>query len=271
MGMPNVERDDQDTEHHEYLETPLTPRCGWCGQPLLGQRAGAKYCDRAHKNSARRTRKARNEQVATLRDKHPLPVDADASLLELHKRAGGPPKDWRDDPRSFSDYGELPDDFEIAAQIDTESVYEDERDAQFHAMAQVDAAEQTPRRNWFGLKRQYSRNPGVELPEIAQERIDRYADEQAAIKDRLRGGTGQPQDRFNPDITKNVVADKGRASRQQNKVFTTADPRPQSQREAYNFEEAEQLNGSFYRQARGGGQRAQYSDYAWNLEDAFRF
>ena len=51
----------------------------------------------------------------------------------------------------------------------------------------------------------YSRNPGVELADITEERAERYRAQQKAVKARLRAAPGQVEDRFNP-VTDPAVA-----------------------------------------------------------------
>jgi hypothetical protein len=255
--------------------------CEYCGRPLPSDaRRNQRFCGKTHKRQARRQAKHREELHASLVARSPH--FADASLTEPHARPGKP--DWRDDPRNFSDFGEIPGDL-LAAELDAEDengihygnvepepewVQQDKR---FHSMLQDDAARRTPRRTprapWFDLKRFYNRNPGVEKADITQERADRYKSEQAAIQARLRNSKGQPQDRFN-DVTKDVVAIRSARSRRLNRVFATADPRPMSQRQEFSFE-AEQTTWDAYRGGRAPGQRGRYSDYAWNMGDGFRF
>lgn len=75
---------DEDQEHDE---APLTPRCGYCGTPMFGQRKGAIYCDRRCKELAREKRKRDQARVTELRQKYPV---ADLSLQELYARATPP-------------------------------------------------------------------------------------------------------------------------------------------------------------------------------------
>jgi hypothetical protein len=61
-------------EADDYDEAPLTPRCEYCGRPMLGQRKGAMYCGRRCKELAYAKRRRERERVTELRTKYP---DAD--------------------------------------------------------------------------------------------------------------------------------------------------------------------------------------------------
>jgi hypothetical protein len=100
--MRNDQGDQEDPEH------PHVARCGHCGKPLLNRRKRAKYCSREHKELARAARKRASDRLTALRRKHPF---ADATLTELHEQARRPDH-WRDDPRNFSDYGDVPGDLD---------------------------------------------------------------------------------------------------------------------------------------------------------------
>lgn len=56
---------------NEAHEDGLTPRCGYCGYPLIGMDSRAQYCTRSCKESAREKRKRERERVATYRAKYP--------------------------------------------------------------------------------------------------------------------------------------------------------------------------------------------------------
>ena len=66
---------------------------------------------------------------------------------------------------------------------------QDEQDARAHAMIEADAARRVPRRPWTALKVAYSRNPGVELADITEERAERHQAQQGAVKARLGAST----------------------------------------------------------------------------------
>lgn len=60
-----------DHEAEQYDEAPLTPRCGYCGTPLVGMTIRAQYCTRRCKELAREKRKRDRERVDTYRAKYP--------------------------------------------------------------------------------------------------------------------------------------------------------------------------------------------------------
>jgi hypothetical protein len=68
-----MRNDDGD---QDYPESPLARRCGQCGDLLLTQRKGSKYCDRKCKELARAARKRAGDRLTTLRGKYPLPDEA---------------------------------------------------------------------------------------------------------------------------------------------------------------------------------------------------
>ena len=226
-------------------DTP-TPRCAnpACGDPFLPEQDGQKYCSTRCREAA----KKRRQRFRLRRGK------GGGELLDPQGTSG--PPDWRDDPRNFSDYGDLPDDFDLAVEID-------ERDARFHEMVQEDAGQRKPRWSWSDLKQVYSANPGIELPAITKERTERYKADQAAIQRRLRNSPRQPQDRHNA-VTRDVVASRATESRRLNHHYASADPRPVWQRQEFDFT-AESVNGGPFRSGRPSGQRSQHSDYAWDL------
>lgn len=239
------------------------PGCG--NQIPSRKRQDARWCSRKCEGRATRAAKRMGIGLADyVKGVSYSPVE-DRSLAELHGKAG--PPSWRDDPRNFSDYGDLPGDAELAAEFDDEH-QGDERGQHFHEMVQADAAQRKPRWSWFDLRQRYNQNPGIELPSITRERTERYRTDQAAIQRRLRTSTGQPQDRHNA-VTRDVVASRATESRRLNHHYATADPRPVPQQE-FDFT-AESFNGGPFRQGRPSGQRSANADYRWRMEDGFRF
>jgi hypothetical protein len=245
-------------EHDGFTEQLDVPRCGWCDKPLTGIRRGSSYCSRAHKNSARRARKRSREQVDTLRSRYPL---ADASLTELDDRAR--------EHQAASHPGEVPADHGNSYSVNDDGSQADEQTVRVRALLREDAARRVPRQPWAALKRAYSRNPGVELTDITQERAEQHQAQQRAVKGRLRSSTMQPQDRFN-DVTNDAVATRANTSRRLNKVRVTSDPLPASQRQSFTFV-AGQATWDAYRGGRARGQRARHADYAWQMDDGFRY
>jgi hypothetical protein len=241
----------------EYTEHPPVRRCGHCGEPLLTQRKRARYCSREHKELAREARKRASDRLTTLRKNHPL---GDVSLTELHDQAA-PPRDWRDDPRNFSDFGELPDDYEIAAQIDAE----DEQDRRINAMLQEKQDRRTPRDIWRKW-RSYGKRHGTEDPEQTADRLARHQASEAAKMAKIDSSTaGRIQDRFDPRTAANV-ANKAAESRKLNARHVEQPPPLFSQEFSF---EAEQATWDGYRRGPGGGHRPKYADYQWRMDDGF--
>jgi hypothetical protein len=172
----------------------------------------------------------------------------------------------RDDPRQYSDYGELPDDAELAAEIDA-GVYDvqDEQTERFRTLLQEDAGEHTPRETWKRW-RAHGRRHGTEHPEATADRIERHRAAEAAKAARIDSSTGgRVQDRFDTRTAANV-ADNAMKSRRLNASHTDQPPLVSP---AFSFE-AEQVTGDFYRQGRPSGQRSRHADYAWQMQDGFR-
>ena len=230
-----------------------------------GSRADQQFCSQGCRLRAFRQRR----RLDKLRSSHPETATAladEMSLTEKYDRAreAKAASDPGDDLREFSDYGELPgdQDYDDGGQAD-------EQTARVRAMIRADAARRVPRRPWTALRQAYSRNPGVELPDITRERTGRHQAEQRAVKARLRSSTMQPQDRHNP-VTRDAVATRATTSRRLNQARRAADPRPVSQRQEFSFE-AEQATWDAYRGGRAPGQRARHADHAWRMDDGFRF
>ena len=151
----------------------------------------------------------------------------------------------------------------------TDNGGQDEQDARAHAMIEADAARRIPRRPWTALKMAYSRNPGVELADITEERAERHQAQQSAVKARLRAAPGQVEDRFN-EHTRDAVATRAIGSRRLNKARATADPWPVAQRQSFSFE-AEQATWDAYRGGRARGQQSRHAAYGWNMDDGFTY
>jgi hypothetical protein len=60
-----------DHEANEAHEDGLTPHCGYCGNPLIGQRPDALYCSRTCKQKASAKRRRTRERVDTYRASYP--------------------------------------------------------------------------------------------------------------------------------------------------------------------------------------------------------
>lgn len=102
----------------EYSETPPVRRCEHCGEPLLTQRRGAKWCSREHKELAREARKRASDRVARLRKNHPF---ADAARF-------GEPDHWAD-----MEAGRIDPELQEFSDFNNVSVYEDQDDG-IHAV-----------------------------------------------------------------------------------------------------------------------------------------
>ena len=231
-------------------DTP-TPRCAnpACGDPFLPEQDGQKYCSTRCREAAKKRRQRFRLRRGT----------GGGELLDPQGTSV-----TRDDPRQYSDFGDVPGDFELAAEIDDD--LDDEQAARFHEMVQADVAQRKPRWSWFDLKQQYNQNPGIELASITSERTDRHKAGQAAVQRRLRTSTGQRQDRHNA-VTRDVVAIRATESRRLNHHYATADPRPIGQRQEFSFE-AESFGGGPYGQGRAAGQRPGHADHSWRTASA---
>ena len=239
---------------------PDPRRCAECNRVLVGRRADATWC--SARCRMRWKRKQRNLQAA--RDSYSA-VHPDVSLAELHDKAG--PPDWRDDPRNYSDYGDLPDDFDLAAEIDYDDEHQgDEQAARFNAMLQADAGQRTPRETWRRW-RAHGRRHGTEHPEQTADRIGRHQARETARMARIDRSTGgRIQDRFDTRTTANV-ARNANASRALNASHVEQPPVPGP---GFDFQ-GESFNGGPYRSGRPAGQRSSHADYSWRMEDGFRF
>ena len=185
----------------------------------------------------------------------------DQSLAELHERARAP-QHWTDDPRAFSDYGDVPGDYELAAEIDDEH-QGDEQTSRFHQMVEEDA-DRTPRETWKRW-RSYARRHGTEHPEQTADRIERHRAAEAAKTARIdRSTAGRVQSRFD-SRTSASVATNARESRRLNASHTDQPPLAGPR---FDFQ-AEQIDGSFYRGGRPAGQRSRHSDFAWRMQDGW--
>jgi hypothetical protein len=182
------------------------------------------------------------------------------------------------DPRAYDDYGDVPGDVELAAAIDDEQnlhagtfVHLHPDDVRFAAMLQADESAtraMTPRSTWREWRewRAYGRRHGTEHPAQAADRIRRHeADEIARTRRIDSKAASAPQSRFDTR-THGHVASRAAQSRALNARHVERPPMHDSP--SYDFQ-AEMTTGSFYRQARGPGERAGYSGYAWDMRDGF--
>jgi hypothetical protein len=210
-------------------------------------------------------RKKRNlEQArASYSAVHP---ETDLNLTELYERAPLP-RHRADDPRNFSDFGDVPGDVELAAEIDAGTEPEWEHDRHFARVVQEgqEGQEQrTPRETWRKW-RAYGRRHVTEDPEQTQDRIHRHQAAEAARMARIdRATAGRIQDRFDGRTASSVASNANR-SRALN-MRHAEQPPVMSPR--FDFQ-AESVNGGPYRSGRASGQRSGHADYSWNMSDGF--
>jgi hypothetical protein len=119
------------------------------------------------------------------------------------------------------------------------------------------------RRTW----RDFGRRHGVEHPQQARDRARRHQTEVDGRMDRIeaRAASG-PQNRFDARTTGQVATKAAESRRLNARYVDRLPPKPQH----YAFE-AEQTAGSFFRNSRESGQQARHADYAWRMDDGFRF
>lgn len=141
-----------DHEASEAHEDGLTPRCGYCGTPLVGMDDRALYCSRRCKELAREKRKRDRERVDTYRATYP---------------------DVAETLRTFDDYAQ--DDEDPQDQDDNAT------DTFGHLLA-IHEAEQEIWARYERLMKPYvaaqRRNPGVRLPGLVA--LERERDQELA-------------------------------------------------------------------------------------------
>ncbi len=157
-----------DDEDREYDEAPLTPRCGYCENPLFSKRAGAEYCGRRCKELAAAKRRRGRARVTKLRAKYPL---ADLSLAELHERAT-PPR-----PAVNEDQGD-----DAGHYDDEDDEYRHEQPGAWSDLWRLNEAIETIQARYEAalapFRAQLRRNPGVRptgLVELERQRDDEIA------------------------------------------------------------------------------------------------
>jgi hypothetical protein len=147
-------RNDENGE--DYTGTPPVRRCGYCGQPLLSQRRGAKFCSREHKELARQRRQRAGERLTTLRGRHPfadLPEFSDE--LDL---IGQDDEDHQDD-----EYGIVSNDSSADSWQERNELWA-ARQEFADAIEAVNADFKRRAAKYLGQQR---RNAGTKLPELA--------------------------------------------------------------------------------------------------------
>jgi hypothetical protein len=96
-----MERYDPDVQPTDGPEAKL---CAECDRVLVGRRADATWCSARCRMRWKRKQKSLQQARASYSAVHP---DVDVSLSEMYEQAKG---EWRDDPRNYSDFGEVPGD-----------------------------------------------------------------------------------------------------------------------------------------------------------------
>jgi hypothetical protein len=169
-----------------------------CECPLSGCRhdgrvkpAQARFCCPAcatrtrvanHRKRRRRSRFARllgmSEQLLDVTES-----DSGASLTDLYDRAGAP-RDRRDDPESYSDWGEIPGDDDVGAPPDEPG------DVAWSEVYKAEQAIETIRQKYRELARPYlqqvKRNPGVRPAQLVALEIECQKKTDAILKARDR-------------------------------------------------------------------------------------
>lgn len=244
-------------------------RCEHCGGSIPSRRKDARFCSTSHRVMAHRKAKREREIHES------LVTRGLTDLVAFHERAA-PPAHWADDPRQYSDFGDLPGDAELAAEFDDEH-QGDERTRHFRTLVQEDA-ERTPRETWRRW-RSHGRRHGTEHPEQAADRITRHRTADAAKTARIDRSTGgRIQDRFDTRTAVNV-ADNARQSRALNRGYVEQPPMSSP-----GFDFGESFDGGPYRGGRPGSvfgsdaevyaksqvARRMYSSNPYN-SDGFRF
>jgi predicted nucleic acid-binding Zn ribbon protein len=223
-----------------------TPRCAnpACGAPFLADQDGQTYCS----PRCRETSKKRRQRFRV-----------------RHGGVGGQLLA----PRGTPDPGdpERADNDEQNIYAGT-AVYEHPSDVRARAMIEQDTSDARPgttRATWREW-RAYGRRHGVESPAQTQDRIQRHQAGQDGRAIRIDARTDRPQSRFDMR-TVGQVASRAAESRRLNARHVDRGPiEPQ----AFNSE-PEQTAGTFFRNGPTSGQQGSHNDYAWRMEDGFRF
>lgn len=149
-----------DHEADEADEYGPTPRCDYCGTPMLGKRDRANYCTRRCKELARQKRRRGRARVEGIRQKYP---HADMSLDELYLRSQRPVSHDQGDEAGH--------------------VANDEADGgpgTFHDLWQLNEAIESVRasyeRRMEPYRAQLRRNPGVRPPGLVE--LERQRDDE---------------------------------------------------------------------------------------------
>jgi hypothetical protein len=175
----------------------------------------------------------------------------DQSLAGLHERAAG--SAHRADDDHGIHYGDAEREPDWA-----------ETDLRIRSLLTEDTP-RTSRATWRRW-RSYGRRHGTEHPEQTADRVQRHQAAEAARMTRIDSRTsGRAQDRFAPR-TSGSVAQNGSQSRRLN-ARRVEQPPPAASR-GFDFQD-QSFDGGPY--GRGSGHRPGHADYAWRMEDGFRY
>jgi hypothetical protein len=180
-----------------------------------------------------------------------LPVE-DQSLTELHGRAGRPVQ------RAGTKAGHIDDDL-LAFSNHIFDQGDGDEDGE-------DADQCTPREAWKRW-RAYARRHGTEDPERTADRIQRYMAAEAARMAKIDDNTdGRVQDRFDSRTSGNVASN----ARQSRAINARHVDQPPVSTPSFDFR-GRSFDGDPYRHSRAPRLRQVHAQYAWNMEDGFRF
>jgi hypothetical protein len=249
--------------------TTSTPSCERCGDPFLPTQPSQKYCSATCREAAKkrrsRLRPLAGKLLGTTGD------TGDTSLTGAYERATPPRwEDVRDDDFEQADahdgFDDLSGDRSYLAPYESEHEDVGETSERISGYLNQDTASRERRGLWSQWKQLGNKN-GVQPPEQVQDRVARRRAAEKETLDRLTNAPGQVQNRFNP-VTRNVVAEAGRASRKLNSYKRRAEDMPRDmQSSIYSPRMALPENVNVSVRGRPVGARS----YSYNMEDGFRF
>lgn len=252
----------------------LTPTCEHCGDPFIPAQHGQKYCSPRHRRAAekrRQRRKPLREKLLGGRAQTP-----DATLTRMPGATGPTGATWRDDPRNFSDFGQVPGDEawltpdEIDELTDEAGIYagqfadDDEherRNQDFqNKVEQADRwrVPQDVMREWSA----YATRHGTAHPAEHEYRIQRGL----AVRE---ADWSQGTSRFTRNDSGQSIAEKARASRALNRQYARDQQRPISAQSLApppsRMASGESMPSPFH------GGRAGSRAYGYQMTDGFSF
>lgn len=244
--------------------TTSTPSCERCGDPFLPTQPSQKYCSAKCREAAKkrrsRLRPLAGKLLGTTGD------TGDTSLTGAYERAT-PPR-WEDVHDDFEQadahdgFDVLPGDRSYLAPYELEHEDAGETSERISGYLNQDTASRARRGPWSQWK-QLGRKNGVQPQAQVNDQVARRRAAKKETFDRITNAAGQVENRFNP-VTRNVVADAGRASRKLNSYKRRADDMPRD------------LQQSIYSSRMAGpqdfGTRTASRAYGWPDRDyGFRF